>query len=481
MLRYRALISQARSARSVFSYWKITHAAPFYVSGDPVYVSKYNILLDVENHTEKILINPLSRSIDVVDGDNEICAFLKGADSSGSVKASDRDYLLQRGYLFNEPEEEENLINRAIKKDDHEEYPCDFLLYPTFHCNFRCTYCFQKDLPKYSFISKKYVDKAFEGIESICRDLHINSPLLYLFGGEPLLKGKRAKETAAYTLQQAHTRGYRTAIVTNGSNVQSYSPLLRKYEVEFIQITLDGPQHIHDTRRIYVNGKGTFNDIKKGIESLLDSDIKLMIRINLDSQNIEYIPEFADFVYRSGWDKDNVTVFVGPYRDLSCRSYKYQLPEHVMLRRMFSFYEENPTTKIIKLLAWPGAEYIQHFLYTRELPPPRVSYCISSYGRYGFDAEGYVYACGNAAGNREYAIGRYYPDISFDEDRVNMWRKRRFNTMPHCNECALAPLCGGGCTLQSLLKFGGKKPFCPEILENLTVAATYYFDRIVGD
>lgn len=446
-----------------------------------MYVSKYNVFLDIENRREKILINPLSQSMDVVDGDDEVCAVLKGHSSCDNMKDSDRDYLYKRGYIFNGPEEEENLISEVIRKDDEEEYPSDFLLYPTFHCNFRCTYCFQEELLKYSFISKEYVKKALEAIETIREDLGIESPLLYLFGGEPLLKGKKAKETITYTLQQAYDKGYRTAIVSNGSNVDYYSSLLRKYEIEFIQITLDGPQHIHDTRRIYANGKGTFDDIKRGIESILDSDIRILVRMNLDSQNIDYVPEFADFVYESGWDKDNVTVFVGPYRDLLCRSYEYQLPEHVMLKRMFSYYEERPETRIIKLLAWPGADYIMHFLHTRELPPPRVSYCISNYGRFGFDAEGFVYACGNAAGNKEYAIGRYYPEVTLDEDAVSMWRKRRFITMPRCRECAIALLCGGGCTLQSFLKYKGENPYCPEILENLKVAVTYYFDRIVGD
>lgn len=449
-----------------------------------MYVSKYNVVLDVENHTEKIVINPLSQSMDVVDGeDRELLVLLQGAGCFEKVKGSDLDYLLKRGYIFNAQEEEESLLQKAIEKDDQEKYPCDFLLYPTFHCNFRCTYCFQEDFrKKYSFITKEYVSKAFSAIETICRDLQIEStPLLYLFGGEPLLKGKRAEETIQYTLLQAYDRGYRTAVVTNGSTVQHYSSLLRKYALDFIQITLDGPPRIHDTRRIYANGKGTFDDIKRGIQSIIDSEIKILIRMNLDSQNIDYIPEFSDFVYESGWDKENVTVFVGPYRDLLCRSYEYQLPEHVMLKRMFSFYEEIPKTRIIKLLAWPGADYVLHFLRTRELPPPRVSYCIATYGRFGFDAEGYVYACGNAAGNKEYAIGRYYPEISLDEENVRRWRKRRFIAMPECRGCRLALLCGGGCTLQSLLKHGGKNPFCPEILENLKVAVTYYFDKIVGE
>ncbi|KYK29957.1 MAG: hypothetical protein AYK19_18990 [Theionarchaea archaeon DG-70-1] len=448
-----------------------------------MYVSNYNVIIDVEEHTEKILINSLSQSMDVVGGEEkELLSLLKGEGSFEKVKDSDLEYLLNRGYIFHSAEEEENLLSSILRVDDQEKYPCDFLLYPTFHCNFRCTYCFQEDLKKYSFISMKYVDKAFEAIRTICEDLQVDSrPLLYLFGGEPLLKGKKAKETVQYILSQAYDEGYRTAVVSNGSNVDYYSEPLRECKVETIQITLDGPRPIHDTRRVYANGKGTFDDIARGIESIIDSEIRILVRINLDSQNIDYIPEFADFVYDSGWDRDNVTVFVGPYRDLLCRSYEYQLPEHVMLKQMFSFYEENPQTKVIKLLGWPGADHILHFLYTRELPPPRVSYCIANYGRFGFDTEGYVYACGNVAGNKEHAIGRYYPVLALDEDKAGIWRKRRFVTMPQCRTCTLALLCGGGCTLQSLLKYHGEAPFCPEILENLKVAVAYYFDKIVGE
>ena len=444
-----------------------------------MYVSRYNIIMDVEGHTEKIIVNPLSQSMDVIDGEEkDLINLLSGTGSFGS--STDREYLLERGYIYHSQEEEENLLQALIQKDDQEKYPCDFLLYPTFHCNFRCTYCFQEDLKKYSFISKKYVDKAFNAIETICGDLEISRPLLYLFGGEPLLKGKKAKEIIGYIIDTAGKKDYRTAIVSNGSNISYYADILRD-TIEFIQVTVDGPKHIHDTRRVYANGKGTFDDISQGIQSIIDSDIKILIRINLDSQNIDFIPEFADFVYDSGWDRDNVTVFVGPYRDLLCRSYEYQLPEHVMLKKMFAYYEEYPRTKVIHLLAWPGADHILHFLQTRTLPQPRVSYCIANYGRFGFDATGFVYACGNAAGNKEYAIGRYYPEYTIDEEKASTWRKRRFVTMPECKSCALAPLCGGGCTLQSLLKSGGKDPFCPEILENLEVAVSHYFDEIVGD
>lgn len=458
--------------------------SPLIYRVNSMYVSKYNLIFDVEGRKEKIVINPLSQSIDVVDGDEtELLALLKGQGSLKKMANSDLKYLLDRGYIFNSSQDEENLLYETLKKDDEEEYPYDFLLYPTFYCNFRCTYCFQKENSRtLTMISKEYIDNAFEAMETINRELKGESrPLLYLFGGEPLLKGRRAKETLRYVLSLAHNKEYRTAIVTNGSNVSYYSNILKKYGVEFIQVTMDGPRHIHNARRMYANGKGTFDDIVEGIESIIESEIRILIRINLDSQNIDYLPEFADFVLDSGWDKENVVVFAGPYRDLLCRSYQYQLPEHVMLKRIFSFYKENPRTKIITLVGWPGVDYILQFLQTGELPPPRVSYCIANYGRFGFDAEGHVYACGNAAGKREYAIGAFYPEFTVYEDKIGMWRKRRFIAMSKCKECKVALLCGGGCTLQSFLKHKGKKPFCPEILENLKVALTYYFDKLLGE
>lgn len=453
-----------------------------------MYVSKYNLIFDIPGRKEKILLNPLSQSMDVCNGKDRIfLEYLQGKNSPFSGGVEDLDYLIARGYIFAYPQDEDKMINELIKRDDQEGYPCDFLLYPTFHCNLRCSYCFQrpKSVPdKYSMISKDYVDKVFEAIGVISqeRKSESNRPLIYLFGGEPLLRGKLYSEIIQYILSQAHKKDFRTGIITNGSNLACYAATLKRFKVEFVQVTMDGPRQIHDRRRKYGNGRGTFDDILHGIESIQGSDIKIFIRVNLDYQNIDSLPEFAKSIIEAGWDKENIVVFVGPYRDLLCRPYKYQLPEDVLLRKVFSFYKREPQTKIIKLMGWPGVDYILHFLSTGKLPSPKVSYCISSYGRFGFDNEGYVYACGTAAGKSKYAIGAFYPKLKLDQEKVRIWRNCRFTDIPKCLHCKLAPICGGGCTLQSLLKYEGKNPYCPEVLENLKVTMGYYFDKIIkGD
>lgn len=447
--------------------------------------SRYNIIFDIEGRKDKLLLNPLSQSIDLLDGKQRgLLEYLRGNSVSFPGRSDDLDYLITRGYLYDHLEDEDSKIKALVERDNNEEYPFDFLLYPTFHCNLKCSYCFQSEnyLPeKYKMISKDYVDNIFKAIGTILQSKKIKParPLIYLFGGEPLLYGKGYKEIIGYILSQAYHKDYRTGIITNGSNLAYYSEIIKKYKVEFVQVTLDGPKHIHDQRRKYVNGKGTFDDILTGIRSLIDCNIKLFIRINLDYQNIATLPEFADYAIKAGWDNDNVVIFVGPYRDLVCRPYKYQLREDLMLKKIFSFYEQAPHTKIIKLIGWPGLDYILYFLHTGSLLSPRISYCISSYGRFGFDNEGYVYACGNAAGKNSYSIGTYYHDLKLDQDKSTIWRKCRVTDFHKCLHCKLAFICGSGCTFQSLLKHKGTNPFCPEIGENLKVIMNYYFDRIV--
>jgi uncharacterized protein len=206
-----------------------------------------------------------------------------------------------------------------------------------------------------------------------------------------------------------------------------------------------------------------------------------MIRINLDSHNIDSLPEIADLCVDYGWFKENITVFVGPYRDLLYGSYQYQIPEYLLLEKIFSFYEEFPQTKSIGLIGWPGLDYLFHFMKNRTLLPPRVRYCIANYGRFGFDPDGNIYACGNAAGRKDLAVGRFYPKFYLDRNLLTIWRKRRFIDFRCCNVCKFAFLCGGGCTLQSLLKYDGKMPYCPSIFENMRVVMDHCFDQLIGE
>jgi len=444
--------------------------------------SRYNLVFEIEGRDQALVLNPLSRAMDAVPvTEDSLLSVLRGDRSPEDLGREEVAYLLSRGYLFLSSADEDGLLARLVLEDENHTGPVDFLLFPTFLCNFRCPYCFQGQRPSGdALLTFDALDRVFRAIAEIrrCRDAD-QPPLLYLFGGEPLLQGKRPEALIRRILERARTEGCRVAIITNGWSLSHYADLLVEHGVELVQVTLDGPPRIHDRRRCRPGETGTFERIAQGVTRLLGTGTRAHVRCNLDAENLEAVPELARTALALGWDREDLTLFVGPYRDLLSFRYSHRLPEPVMLSRMLTFHQELPETRIVQLVGWPGVDYVLSFLRDGLLPLPRPSYCIASYGRFAFTPDGKVYACGTAAGDDDHAIGSYAPTLELDPRRSAAWRSRRFTDIPQCASCSVAPICGGGCTLQSRLKHGGSRPFCPEIRGNLEVMLTHCYERIL--
>lgn len=65
---------------------------------------------------------------------------------------------------------------------------------------------------------------------------------------------------------------------------------LLKFNLENVQITLDGEKNVHDSRRCLNNGGKTFETIINNLDYLLTTNLKhVTIRVNLDFKNKKYI------------------------------------------------------------------------------------------------------------------------------------------------------------------------------------------------
>ncbi|HEY4695739.1 MAG TPA: SPASM domain-containing protein, partial [Candidatus Hydromicrobium sp.] len=85
-----------------------------------------------------------------------------------------------------------------------------------------------------------------------------------------------------------------------------------------------------------------------------------------------------------------------------------------------------------------------------------------------FCPDGLIYACPESIGNPEFAIGKFYPDLEYYEDKVNLWKERTILNIPKCRECKFSPICGGGCSYSSFLIYKGEKtPVCERYQEVL--------------
>lgn len=115
-----------------------------------------------------------------------------------------------------------------------------------------------------------------------------------LFGGEPLLNFEQNVKWLDQIKQYCDMNNivFVTTLITNGILINEYvMNKLIEYNCQTIQITLDGLKEIHDSRRKYKDGRGSFDEVLNGIR-MIYNNAKLnnpVIRINIDKTNIDEV------------------------------------------------------------------------------------------------------------------------------------------------------------------------------------------------
>lgn len=86
---------------------------------------------------------------------------------------------------------------------------------------------------------------------------------------------------------------YTSSIITNGYFIdENIAAEFNELHIYGTQITIDGPPSIHNSRRKLRNSEeDTFSVIIKNIKILVNKDISVNIRINIDRTNIFSIEE----------------------------------------------------------------------------------------------------------------------------------------------------------------------------------------------
>lgn len=448
-----------------------------------MHLSRYNVLLPVDEEKMYVLMNNLSSAMDIID--DEVVNILKSLERGEDVSDTETLSALKRkGYVYETEEHENAFMNyrfREYEKKIKMSFPV-FYLYPTYACNLRCSYCFQDHSAlKAAVIDDECLKAAFETMdylqaESPSKEL----PYFVIFGGEPLLKRKKQYEVIEKILRESNNRGWKPKIVSNGVDLEFYTQMLSSYKLEYIQVTVDGPEAVHNKRRISPQSGGTFAPIIRGVQKAVDNRIKVAIRINVDAENISLLPELGQFFIDQGWEGNKLIVpYLAPMRDISCMEYGHRLPEHAALHHIYNLYRNFTEMRVIHLVGWVGAEIFRKVLETGHLPSPQFKFCGGNMTRYCFDLNGDIYTCVDSAGVEEYKVGRFVPTLAIDEKALEAWRNRSIMQIPRCTTCKLAFVCGGGCTKLACEKEGDiARPFCTDVEDVLHESARFYYPHL---
>jgi len=427
--------------------------------------SKHNIISPVKDSDQFFIVNPLSGSADIISA-NEKKLLTMGIDPTGE--------FAQRGYLTDEAREKK-AFNLAYLDfaEQREKDEIQLFFVPDYSCNFACSYCYQEGYnPVKQQLTTEVIDAFFEYIG---REFRGQRKYITVFGGEPLLPGENHRRLLTHFIQRANEARLDLAFVTNGFTLISYIDLLKTASVREVQVTLDGTEQVHDSRRFMKGKQPTFARIVEGIDAALSEGISINLRMVADKDNLDNLPDLAQFAIDKGWtDSPIFKTQIGRNYELHhCNSTPDRLFTRATLyEKMYELLKLHPHIARFYKPAFSIAKYISE---NEALPTPLFDSCPACKTEWAFDFTGTIYSCTATVGKKGEELGTFYPVVSKNEPAIEEWQNRDITTIEACRACSLALACGGGCASVAKNKNGDvNSPDCRPVRELLGLGAAYY-------
>jgi uncharacterized protein len=323
-------------------------------------------------------------------------------------------------------------------------------------------------------MNSKQIEQTFACIHQILKENYVKERKIKisLYGGEPLLP--TTVLAVEKILEKVREYSYFVSIITNGTQIGRFMSLFDEYRdvVGSFIITLDGPQDVHDQRRKFADGRGTFNCIVQGIDLLIASGFKIHISSILDAHNLSRLPDLAEFIIAKGWHKNNNILDIRTGKVMfplgNCSEYPYFLSEAELIHAWYELRESSPVMEVFNKNLMGDLQVFSHlhsvFEQRDECSLPKLGGCAAVYpGVYAFGPDNLVYPCAEVVGRPKFAIGSFSDKLVWFDQREN-WKKWNVWNFAKCRGCKFLTLCGGSCPLE-VFRGDGKirEPVCPDV------------------
>ena len=427
-------------------------------SSDELKLSRYAVIIDDYPIQGKHLIfNTFSHSmVSIGDELKEIInGFALGNVPTG--KTEDVRMLEKMGILTSKKFDETQIARSWYKKFRSETSSIRVTILTTYACNFNCTYCVQEGVKKPVYMDDSCSDSLVQWLLDKIEEYKTKRMNLMFYGGEPLLNTGPILRISRKLQEFAVRNGIvlRSSITTNGSLIDSEMlEELTNYGLKSVKITLDGVKEVHDNRRPFKNGKGSFDVIVENMWHI-PTDIELEVQANLDSENIDSFPQLLDFFERSRL-KDRIdNLIVSPVVP------SLGLNSTVREQRL------NCMDSLDSYLS-NQMDYMKRMVLEREFRSrvDAIDYTLCDMNRLGttliIDPLGDIYNCHSFVGREGFSIGDIY------HSELKGIREILPDQMEECFQCTFFTVCGGGCRYKAYMLYGDDtKLFCEkEIVEH---------------
>lgn len=400
--------------------------------------SKYNFFYDFpEQDEKKLAYNALTNSLALMDYEHYTQYNNFVSDNIAIDDEKFVDDLKMGGYIIEDEMDELKLLELQLFQNRFNRSVLGLTIAVTADCNFRCTYCYEKNSIENTKMNQDVQDNIIQLIKDQANGLKVLAVTWY--GGEPLLMINVIRDLSERIQKICEERQitYFAYMVTNGYLLtrEIALDLKDKLNIQGMQITLDGPEDIHNKRRPLAGGQGTFQKILNNLKENIDVLPSVSIRINTDIDNQDRISEVFQ-VLKDNDLADKVNVYLGHVEALNDGyvTCKCLTPEGFS-QAYYDFMKENK-------------------LDIKKLYPKRfTNYCgADALNSFVVGADGNLYKCWNDIGIQEKLIGKLPMEGTVDNFKLYSDYLLYDPTKDErCTECKLLPVCMGGCPNRRLL------------------------------
>ncbi|MBU7016593.1 MAG: SPASM domain-containing protein [Theionarchaea archaeon] len=400
-------------------------------------LSNFNLIIPTETEGEYLLTNTMSGAVIGIDEE------LKSVIEKGDITALDPEQckaLTELGIFIPDHVDEYRTIKVQYERAKYAIDSLTFTLITTYACNLACPYCYEgKGELLQGTMNRNTRERALTFMKKKIQETGAREFSIGIYGGEPLLNFDESTSIMDSLFIWAEEQGilYTSSMMTNGTLMtREIAENLQGYNTKSVQITLDGAKRLHDRKRVYKNGKGTFDDIIASTGILLDYEIPVVFRINIDTGNKPYLSELLDELEALNL-KDVPVICAAISEGQACGSYSECIHDANIFETLYE--ARNLVSKrgqAIRAVQTHESHFFCGFL--RE-------------GQYLIDPLADVYKCLTFVGLKQHSIGHITADGEIEEYTWAYydWMSRDPLTIKECQKCVMLPSCGGGCAAVS--------------------------------
>ena len=374
----------------------------------------------------------------------------------------------------NDPEEYEVFINTNFEerlnkintynieeiKEESSFGQFTLCLHPSRRCNLNCKYCFRDS--EYLGDEQLTFEVAKDAIDFLVEQYApcASKYVVDLSGsGEPLLQIDLVKRIVEYC-KKRRNEICKNIEVMFCTNLTLLTPEVVEYldnePTIILGTSIDGDQITNDFNRVYDNGKGTYEDIVKGLKMFKHKKLGLAATITPLNQDVDLI---FDNLY-SLPNVDCVSLRLirnndGSEYDFENFNEKYLLSRYERLcQNIIKNIKNNNFDYLVKLVN--GADVLGNLIAQNLFKGINIIYrCDAGKNRITINNKGDIYSCSVMMGNKEFKIGNIYCGVN------NVLQSKYWDIQKKvhevCSKCTFMHMCGGECYANSYLRYNDMK------------------------